>query len=489
MTPQSTRAARGTLLLLLSQILLSASGYVVAVILARGLGPSGYGVYGIVYSVLLGVELIARLGVPQALTKLIAERSERSTTLEATGITLMLIVYLTIFAAFWLGSPQLADLFRVEGGARLFRIASLDIPFYGMFFACGHVLMGRRMFAVEAAAGFLYAVSKMVGMVGLLYIGISVAGALVVNVLASVVALAFTVRWVGLRAFRPTLIFWSDLTRLALPIGLFALGSQLLLSLDLWSLNALGAGVSDEIKGWYVVATNAARIPNVVGFVLMGVLIPSLSHARAAGEPEKVSQTLQNSARFLAVMLLPGCALIAVEARDLLQLIFSEAYVSAAPYLRVLIFGHGLLYTFLLTASGILIACGLAGTAARIMLALLPVGVLLNAVLIHMSGAMGAGLAALFVDAAGAVVAGVIVSRRVGSLLSARVLVRAMIATSLVALAGGLVHLRGPLLIVEVIVLLAGYVGLAFMLDLLSMADVRMFLPVGPRRAGEGDST
>lgn len=470
--------ARGMVLLLISQTSLSIAGYVVAVILARGLGPSGYGVYGIVYSVLLGVELIGRFGVPQALSKLIAERSERSTALEGTGITLMLIVYLPIFAAFWVFSPQLAELFHVVDGARLFRIASLDIVFYGMFFVCGHILTGRRRFGLQAGAGLLYAGAKVVGMVWLVYVGISVTGALIVNVVASVVAFAYSASWVGLGSFRATLSHWRSLARLAVPIGLFTLGSQVLISLDLWSLNAVGVDVSEEAKGFYVAASNIARLPNMVGFVMVGVLVPSVARAMAAGKEEAVNRSVRDSARFLAITLLPGCALIAVEAEGLLDLVFSGAYGEATDLLRVLIFGQGLLFTILVTECAILIGCGLAGMAAVITLSLLPVALLLNVVLVAASGAMGAALASLSVNALGAVIAGLVVSRRVAPLMSPRTWVRAILASALVAAAAALLRQEGGLLVVEIAVLLVGYLGIAIALGLLSREDIKLFLPI-----------
>lgn len=118
-------------------------------------------------------------------------------------------------------------------------------------------------------------------MTGLLYVGISVSGALIVNVVASIVALAYSASWVGSGSFHATLSLWRSLTRLAVPIGLFTLGTQVLISLDLWSLNAVGVDVSEEAKGFSVAGTNIARLPNMVGHVMVGVLVPSVARAMA----------------------------------------------------------------------------------------------------------------------------------------------------------------------------------------------------------------
>src|SRR5215813_8203860 len=52
------RAQRGTRQLLLSRSCFFACGYVVTLILARGLGPTEYGIYGVVISQLLWLEML-----------------------------------------------------------------------------------------------------------------------------------------------------------------------------------------------------------------------------------------------------------------------------------------------------------------------------------------------------------------------------------------------------------------------------------------------
>ena len=49
--------------------------------------------------------------------------------------------------------------------------------------------------------------------------------------------------------------------------------------------------------------------------------------------------------RFLIALLVPGCALVAVHARELMALLFSAAYADGARLLMLLIFAQGLSYT------------------------------------------------------------------------------------------------------------------------------------------------
>ncbi len=464
-------AAHGSLML---------AGYVIAVVLARELGPAMYGVYGIVYSVLLGTEQIGRLGVPQALSRRIAERGAASVALEATGTTLTALIYLVVFAAFWGLAPQLASAFRVEGGADLFRIAAIDIPFFGLYVVGSHILNGRRAFAAESVGVAIYAGAKVIGILLLLLIGVTIAGALVVNAAASVVALGYVAWRVGAPSLRPRLAAPGDLLRVAVPIALFALGSQLLASLDLWALNALGATVGEEVKGWYVAATNLARLPNVAAFVLSAVLIPSIARALAADDVEAARRSTEGAARFLAVVLLPAVAIAVAEAPQAMSLVFSDAYRADGPLLALLAISHGLFYTVFVSLCGILIGAGREREAAVISVAVLPLAVVCNVALIAPLGARGAALAAIFAAAAGTLAAGLRVRRHVGRLLAPSLLTKVALASLGVWGLASLVSTEGAALLVEIGALAALYLAALYATGSIGPEDLAHF------RASEG---
>lgn len=481
MSSISSTAARGAVTLTTAHACLSASAYLVAVLLARGLGPASYGVYGIVYSVLLGVELVGRLGIPQAASKLIAEQKSGARRLEATSISLTAALYLTVFVAFWLLAPQLAKLFQVEDGEALFRLASFDIPFYGLYFICSHILNGRRMFGAESLGLIVYSLSRVVGISILYFTELSVAGALVVNITASVLGLGYAAIRVGKRSFRPTVECYRPLLGLAIPIGLFALGSQGLLSMDLWVLNALGSEVSSAIKGLYVAALNLARIPNVTAFVATAVMIPSIARARALNQTVLVEQTIQNGLRFLLILILPACGLMAVRAEDVMRLVFSESYSGGGGLLSVLAVAHGLFFTLLTVFCGILIAVGSARQAAILTLSTLPLSAILSATMVTAKGAAGASWAALLATGIGAVTAGILVYREVTPILDTQVFLRILVLTTALCWAVWRLPLGGWRLLLAAVALLSLYAAALPLAGLLSRQDLEPFLPTSRR--------
>ena len=477
------KAARGAASLFVAQFTLTLSSYVVALALARALGPELYGAYGIVYSFLLSVELIGRLGLPQAVSKLIADQRTAAPQLEATGLTLAVVVYATIFVGFWLAAPGLGALFHVPDGARLFRIAAIDIPFYGVYFMLINILTGRRLFHAASLGTIVYGLTKAAGILVLVQIGPSIAGALVVNAIGSIIALAVVIPFVGRAPLRLTLAQRRPVIRLAVPVALISLGTQTVISIDLWMLNAVGTAVDDAIKGLYVAAVNVARIPNFVAFVMTGVLVPTIAAALAANDHAAARSYLGGAMRFMAVALIPGCTLIAINAAEVLALLFSSDYAAGADLLVVLIFAHGLCYTTFLCLANALVGAGRATMSACLALGALAVAAALSVTLVLWAGALGAAWAALIANAAGLIGVSVVIGRAVGVPLDISVLARVLLLTALLGGASWWIEGRGVWLLVELALLGTTYLALLPVAGLLRRADVAPFLPEWTRRA------
>ena len=68
--------SRGTIFILISQLIFLFSGFAINIILARSLGPSEYGIFGLVLSILIIAELFVITGIPEALKKFGGEKPE-----------------------------------------------------------------------------------------------------------------------------------------------------------------------------------------------------------------------------------------------------------------------------------------------------------------------------------------------------------------------------------------------------------------------------
>jgi O-antigen/teichoic acid export membrane protein len=78
-------AARGTVQLIFARGCFMVGGYFIAVTLARELGPVDFGVYGVIMSVLVWIEMASSSGVPAATAKLVPEYVRRESDVEKTA--------------------------------------------------------------------------------------------------------------------------------------------------------------------------------------------------------------------------------------------------------------------------------------------------------------------------------------------------------------------------------------------------------------------
>lgn len=460
-------AARGTIHLTLARFCFMASGYVISVVLARGLGPAAYGVYGVVMSLLLWIEMVSSAGLKGAIGQMLPENVPRAAALEGTMTGLLIIVSFVLLALCWAFAAPVADLFDIPEGAGLLRIATLDLPFNGLYLAFQGVLFAHKRFAVLSMGMVIYALTKVTGMVLLLVVGLSVQSALIVNVLATVGALAYLMRKSPLRGWWPDREFVRPMVRLGIVMGAYVIILQVLLSLDLWFLQGLWTG-SPETIGFYVAALNIARLPSVVPSVLTGVLFTSLAWALAQKNEDLARRYLHGAMRFTSVVLVPSGVLAIVFAEPIMALLYSDAYRPGGVYLKLQILGFiAMAYLDLLIAT--LMARRRHAVAVSILASLLPLSIAANLILIPRFGAMGAAYSLLLTIGSGAIVAAVFAYREFGSLASKATVARVLLASGCMGIVAHFVSVPQSLLLVE----LAG-LGLVYGLCLLVTKEIRI---------------
>jgi O-antigen/teichoic acid export membrane protein len=470
----SRHVARGTLQLIIGRIFFFVFGYFVSIILARGLGPIEYGLYGVIMSVLVWAEQIGRLGIPDAVAKLSPEDEERRPQVENTSHTLLMIIYTLLFVLFWLSSPALVRFFHIPDATNLFRLAIIDIPFSGLYFTYQGILVGRREFGVLSGSLAVYGLAKLVGILIAIIMGLSLFWALLANVLGTLGGLLFLSFYISPKIFHPSFVHINLILRLAFPIGLLLLALQILLNLDLWFLKYVDSE-REAIIGTYVAALNIAKLPTLFFAMIHGVILPSLSMALARQDIALTRRYIHGGGRFLWITLLPSCVLLAFTAEELLVILYSDRYVTGATFLILQVSGHAL-FGFAQLFSSMLIAQGKPYLAAGAALCLIPVALVLNFTLIHNFGAMGASTALALTGFFAASISGFLVFHRFGSLIQPTTLLKAVLATVLMAFVA--IHLThtGLWLIPKYLLLLSLYCIVLAILGELTWDDLHPFV-------------
>src|SRR5262245_60323998 len=140
------RQQRGTRQILLARCFFFGVGYLITAIAARRLGATEYGIYGVVVSQLLWLEIMANAGVPAATATLLAEPGADVDTVDSSAQVLLLVVSAALITMCWLLSPVVASVMHIPAGEHLWRIAVLDLPFAGIYAAYEGSFLGRRRF-------------------------------------------------------------------------------------------------------------------------------------------------------------------------------------------------------------------------------------------------------------------------------------------------------------------------------------------------------
>jgi O-antigen/teichoic acid export membrane protein len=466
MSKALTKTVRGVVGVGAAHFTIALSAYLISVVLARTLGPAQFGIYGLIVALLLATEVVLQFGVPVAISKLVAERPHDEHSLVSTGLLVVLACYCTVFVAVWICAPWLATVFEIPDSS-LIRIAALDLPFYGAFLLFENLLSGRRDFDGKTMVLFAYGMTKAIGVCVLAVGGLTIAGALLVNVTASIVG-ASVALWRGKPTLgSPHMAAARQIGELAIRVAILDIGLQCLLNVDLWCMNVLSNNVDPASLGHYVAAKSLARIPMMVSLVLNAILLPSLARGVAAGEHATVLRFLTGTTQFLALALVPACALVAVEGAGIMSLMYSNEYRDGGDYLALLIFGNGLLYTVFSILLNILLAVGNHRTAARIAIASIVAAGLTNAVLVPFFGIEGAALSTIVAAAFAVTATAIAVYRRLGPLLEWSFLVKVIGLTTCMCIVAGEIHTQGVMLIVEMAGLMIAFALLSAWLGLL----------------------
>lgn len=468
-----TSPGRGTAHLVFAQGVLLVSGFVVSIVLARGLGPAEFGVYGVVMSVLGWLERVLHAGIPGSTAALLATDPQSERGVEKTARLMFALWSLPLFALLWFMAPFLGAYFDMNSGETIFRIAAFNIPMMAMFMAYGGILNGRHRFAAVAAMEMAQSIAKLLGILLLLVVGLSVAGAFVAHVVASLIPVVIALLAFPLAGAPASLKMVATIIRIALPLTVFSVTLVVLMNLSLWQLQAQVTGSAATI-GLYVASSNLTKMLMVVPTTTSGVLFVALARALANSRPDLVSKYVQEAGRFALVTLLPVCVLLWIDGEQVILFLYGADYAGGGRILSVLCFAIGAV-ALLDIHFHALMARGLQVLAAVSLAALLPVQYVLNRIWIAHSGAEGAAFASLVTFSIGAVIAAALTYRYFGKLMKWATLFRVVAASLVVGAISLLTPASGFLIVVKLGGLMLAYLAMLFLSRELATHDLKPF--------------
>jgi O-antigen/teichoic acid export membrane protein len=477
-------AGRGVLYITLAKIFFIGAGYAIHFSLPRLLGSKElYGLYGVVASLVNLLNMVILQGVLQSVSKLVSEDERRAGSVRRAALKMQLWVGGGLCLAFFAVAGFIAEYQGDPALAPIYRISTAVVLFYGFYAVFIGILNGRKEFRQQALFDMSYAALKMALVIGAAALGFSITGVFagwaVAAVLIFVAGAAIVERQGG-----PALPgIERRLLTFMVPVMLYTLVLNLLLTTDLWILQAL---VQDAAaSGDYTAAQVIARIPYQATLAVTFVVFPLISRATFDGDREAAQSYIRVTLRYSLIVLAAMVSVIAGAAEEVVVVPYPQAYRTAGAALTWLSPAMLLFAVFAIVGS-IITGSGRATLALGLGVATIGADVVLCYLLIPEFGPVGAAAAS-----AGSIFLGVlaglhVIWRTFGAGLPLRTLGRVALATgTVVGLAQAVPASSAYFTVAKCLVLVGLYFGVLLVTGELGRADGERLRQVFARRSRE----
>lgn len=412
---------RAFIALTVGQLLALVSAYGTHVTLARLLGASDYGDYGIILNALSTASVFLTAGLPEAIAKIVAQRPALTSAVAYQALRLQARVALLLGVGYALLSPLLARVLKDPAIAGSMALSALSIPGVAIVAVAQGTLNGQRRFWAQALLVGGGSALRCAAVVTLTYF-YRVPGAVVGLVVAPTIVGLATLPALKPHA-EPALFDRKELSHFARPVVVFTVALALLMNLDLFAVKA--AGVSAERIGLYAAAATVAKMPYLVLSALGVVLLPVLSST--GSENDAARTTLRTAFRGLLLGSLLVTGTLVPLSSAILRTLYGATFVDAALPLSVLLVS-GTVFTLFFVISYALYGVGDPKTPMKLTLAGLALEVVVLGPAIHFYGVTGAASASVLTSTLLFVSALVVARGPFGAVVSPSTLLRAVLA-------------------------------------------------------------
>jgi O-antigen/teichoic acid export membrane protein len=302
---------------------------VIGVALARILGPAEFGTYAVAFVALMAMLSFNELGVSLAIVRWRQDPAEIAPTVNALSVASSAVV--TVAAV--LAAPRFAAAMGDGSATGCVQVLSLCVLVNGVVATPAALLQREfrqdtRMVVDQVNTWLGAVVSVALALAGAGAVSL-VAGRLLGAVVSGLLLLHYSPLPYRLRLdwrfVRPLLVFGLPLAASSVVVFLVGFLDQLF----------VGHLLGPVLLGSYVLAFNLSSWPVSVFSQPLRSVAPAL-FSRLQHEPLRMREDFLRVLRLLAVVALPLCAVLAVSAPELVQLVYGEAWAPAAEVLRLL---------------------------------------------------------------------------------------------------------------------------------------------------------
>ncbi len=183
----TNRLTRNTALLIFSNVGSAAFSLLLTVIIARGYGDQGLGIYALAAAWIHPISLIAEFGIGTLITRDLAREPDSAPMLLSAAVRARLMIGGAMFALVLIGAPLLSDDARVITAVRISAPMILILPFFSLFTA---IFRARQRMQAIPILNISMIALQVIFTLFVIAVGGGLVGVLVANVISSAVQLA-----------------------------------------------------------------------------------------------------------------------------------------------------------------------------------------------------------------------------------------------------------------------------------------------------------
>ncbi|HSP06042.1 MAG TPA: oligosaccharide flippase family protein [Acidobacteriota bacterium] len=324
----------GTIRIFIAELLILPTGIATVSFLTRKLGPHDFGVLALASTLVVWLEVSLTVLYGKVTVKWVAEAEDWR---HAGAMTMRLHLFTGLCAAalLFLLAPIVASSLHTPELAAVLRIYSLDIPLFALGQAHRQILVGLGAFTERALVGAARWTSRMVLILAFVGAGLSLNGAVLGNIGASIAELLLARYYVQPPLYSGGRRRWPEFWAYVIPLSAFSMSMRLFDKLDLFLLKLMGC--SAEVAGFYGAAQNLSILPSIFALSFSSLLISTLARSLQRGETADATRLMRDTWRAL-LLLLPLASIIAGSATEIVRLFFGKEFLPAGSQVAWLIF-------------------------------------------------------------------------------------------------------------------------------------------------------
>lgn len=367
----ANKLVRGSLIILIGNIIFRIGGYVYRFLMAILLGPTAYGILGITLPFQGIFQTLSAGGLPPAIAKYVAEYEavdEKDMARQTIYTALKIMVFLGLFFGvlmIFVVAPWLAYSYLGKPAALIpLQIVGLITPF--------SVIVGAFRGAFQGVYKMEYIVyTRAVEQLGMILfatafvlIGLSTIGALWGTVLGyslSVVAAVYIFKY-HMGKFIPEasddfsftrrdeLKLAGTLVKFSIPVIITAIAEMLIYNI---CTIVMGRFLTFDDIGFFAAADPIARLPLIISVSIATTILPASSEAFKLKDIDALQKYVSEAYKFSLLFVVPMCVGLALFAAPTLRVLYfkNPAYVAGASALAILSLGMTFYSIFAISTS------------------------------------------------------------------------------------------------------------------------------------------